>query len=97
MKPLPEIKTVLTAQLADLRRQYHIRELGIFGSYARQQQTSVSDVDILVEFDEVPGLFDFYGLEDHLENLLGIPVDLVRKAVLRPELKEQILREVVYL
>lgn len=54
-----------------------------------------SDIDILVEFEEVPDLFRFLELERYLEGLLGLKVDLVRKKALREELKDTILSEVV--
>ncbi|MEW6380673.1 MAG: nucleotidyltransferase family protein [bacterium] len=73
-----------------------MREIGIFGSYARGEQKKRSDVDILVEFDEVPDLFKFIELERYLEKLLKVKVDLVRKKAIWPELKDLILKEVVY-
>lgn len=56
----------------------------------------MSDVDILVEFEEVPDLFDFIGVERYLEKILRERVDLVRKTAVREELRENILDEVVY-
>lgn len=73
-----------------------MREIGIFGSFARGEQRSRSDIDILVDFDEIPDLFVFIGLADYLEEILCSKVDLVRKPVIRKELREQILNEVVY-
>jgi len=52
-------------------------------------------VDILVEFEEVPGLLKFIDLEDYLSGLLGVKVDLVRKNSIRKELRDTILNEVV--
>ncbi|MCM8768826.1 MAG: nucleotidyltransferase family protein, partial [Candidatus Omnitrophica bacterium] len=74
-----------------------VREIGLFGSYLRGQQRRGSDLDILVEFDTVPGLLRFIELEDYLSRLLGVRVDLVRRASIRKELRERILSEVVML
>jgi len=80
-----------------LQDQYHVNELGIFGSYIRQEQTETSDVDVLVEFSEIPSLLTFVKLEHYLSDNLGVKVDLVHKSGLKPRLGERILAEVVYL
>ena len=92
-----EIREVIEKNKPKLAASYGIRSIGVFGSFARGEQRRRSDVDILVEFDEVPGLLQFVRIEEHLRRLLGRKVDLVRKEALRPELKDHILREIVYL
>ena len=94
---LNEIKTKLSTHKNELRQRYNVKELGIFGSYAREAQKECSDIDILVAFEKTPGLLKFLELENHLSDLLGIAVDLVRKEAIRKELKETILREAVIL
>lgn len=74
-----------------------MKDLGIFGSYVRGNQKKRSDLDLLVEFEEVPSLFKFIELEDYLNEILGVKVDLVRKKALREELKDSILKETVYI
>jgi predicted nucleotidyltransferase len=74
-----------------------VKEIGIFGSYAREVQREGSDIDILVAFEKIPGLLKFLELENHLSDLLGVEVDLVRKEAIREELKEAILRDTVTL
>ena len=69
------------------------RALSLFGSVARNEGTSVSDVDILIDFDSKKGLFGFVSLKNYLEKLLGREVDLVTKNALHPTLKKKILRE----
>lgn len=76
----------------------HLTELGtrhllIFGSTAREQSHSRSDIDILVDFDAKKGLFGFVDLKLYLENLLQCPVDLVSKRALHPALKKRIINE----
>ncbi len=80
-----------------LEDRYKVKKIGVFGSFARGEQKRGSDIDILVEFHEVPDLFEFLNLERYMEKILKKKVDLVRKPVLRKELKKQILHEVVNL
>lgn len=80
-----------------LTEKYKVREIGIFGSFARGEQRKNSDLDILVDFYEIPDLYTFVGLANFLEETLKKKVDLVRKPAIRQELREQILGEVVYL
>lgn len=97
MKTLEEIKQWLVQNKSLLQERYNVRELGIFGSYVRQEQTETSDVDVLVDFSETPSLLKFVNLENYLSDNLGIKVDLVHKAGLKPRIGERILAEVVYL
>ena len=82
-----------------MSRKYRINEIGIFGSIVRGEQKKRSDIDILVEFDEenIPGLLKFIEMERYLEKILRKKVDLVRKGGIRPELRDIILKEVVYI
>jgi len=93
MKTIKEIKGILRNHIEELRQKYKVKEIAIFGSYVRGEQKEVSDVDVLVEFYEVPGLLKFIELERYLENLLGVKVDLVRKGALRKEIRESVLKE----
>jgi hypothetical protein len=63
---------------------YKPRKLGVFGSYARGENTPNSDLDILVEFGVRINLFDLVGLEQELSELLGVRVDLVTERALSP-------------
>lgn len=96
-KTLKEIQQWLMDQKPTLIAQYHIKTLGLFGSYCRQEQTPESDLDILVEFTEIPSLLRFINLENYLSDNLGIKVDLVHQAGLKPRIGERILAEVIYL
>ena len=97
MTSLEEIKTILRQHKEELRAKYKVKEIGVFGSYVQNQQKKQNDVDILVEFEVVPGLLKFIELEDYLSELLGIKVDLVLKSSIREELRDTILQEVVVL
>lgn len=97
MPTLADIEATLQAHLPDLRERYGVATLGVFGSYARGEQTGTSDLDLLVTFTQTPGLFEFVELKQHLEALLGVTVDLGMPEALKPYLKPYILREVQYL
>ncbi|MCL4458228.1 MAG: nucleotidyltransferase family protein [Nitrospirae bacterium] len=97
MKTLEEIKKILTKHKTEVQEKYGVKEIGIFGSFVRGEQKRQSDIDILVEYSEIPDIFLLIDLEDYLRKILKKKVDLVRKGALRPELKDIISKEVVYL
>jgi hypothetical protein len=91
-------ETVLAtlAKLKDeLREDYGVGEIGLFGSIARGEATSDSDIDVLVEFARPIGFFKFLELEEYLTERLGRKVDLVSKKALKPHIGARILEEVV--
>ena len=87
MNSLQEIKDSLARKKQTLAARFRFRELGVFGSCVRGEQHKGSDLDILVDFDEVPDLFEFWRLERYLQRVLGRKVDLVRKPAIRKELR----------
>jgi hypothetical protein len=97
MITIRDIRAILTDHREELEKTYKVRSIGVFGSYVRSEQKKKSDVDIMVEFNETPGLLRFVELEQHLENLLGVKVDLVTKEALKPRIGKRILEEVQYL
>jgi predicted nucleotidyltransferase len=97
MKTFEDIKKKLESHKTEMAKRYKVKEIGIFGSFARGENRRRSDVDILVDFEEMPGFAGLCDLESYIEKLLRRKVDVVRKAALRPELREIILKEVVYL
>ncbi len=97
MRSLREIRKILAEHREELKKKFKVKEIGVFGSFVRGEQRKRSDIDLLVEFDEPPSLFEFMDLEDYLSNLLGLKVDLVTSDALKPRIGERILREVVYL
>jgi uncharacterized protein len=87
---------VLNDNRGILRDEYCVKEIGIFGSVARGEQTALSDVDILVEFSEPVGFFKFIDLENFLARILDKKVDLVTKKALKDVVKDQILKDAIY-
>ncbi len=97
MKKIDAIKTKLKELTPLLKERFKVKRIGIFGSYLRGEEKRGSDVDILVEFVEEPGLFGFLELEDYLSKILKSKVDLVMKSALKPIIGKYILNEVIYL
>ena len=92
-----KIEKIVKENKAVLTKQFKVKEIGIFGSVVRGEDTETSDVDILVEFDEPIGLFKFLELEEYLSDLIGRKVDLVSKKALKPRIGKHILKEVAFL
>ena len=90
-----EILNTLRALKPELAIRYKVKEVGLFGSFVREDQAEGSDVDILVEFDSPIGFFKFLELEEFLGERLGRKVDLVSKKGLKPRIGRRILQEVV--
>lgn len=97
MKTLNEIRQVLSLQKQSICEIYRITEIGIFGSYARGDDTETSDLDILVDYETAPTLIMLVELRDYLSKIFGIKVDVVTKNGLKPRIRERVLAEVVYL
>jgi len=79
-------------------KEFSVKDLYLFGSYARDQAGDASDMDILVDFEpgaEI-GLFAFARLRRRLSELLGKEVDLVTRDAIRAEMRDEILREAVH-
>ncbi|MCI5133875.1 MAG: DNA polymerase beta [Candidatus Electrothrix sp. AW2] len=94
---LDAVKHRLAEQKSLLKNKYKIIRLGIFGSYNRGEQQSGSDVDVLIDYDKAPSLIELIEIENMLSDLLGLKVDLVTSKGLKPQLRQRILDEVVYL
>jgi predicted nucleotidyltransferase len=87
---------ILRQKNAELARQFGVKSLLLFGSVARDEATSASDVDLLVEFDRPVGYFGLFALQDYLEELLGCPVDLGTPNSLKPAIRENIMGEAIH-
>lgn len=72
-----------------------ITYLGVFGSVARGEENSESDIDVLIDFDTTKTFFDLADIKFYFEDSLGRRVDLVRRKSLKPELKPYIERDLI--
>jgi len=80
----------------NLFNQYQIKTLALFGSTARNEAKENSDLDFLVEFNTSPTFDNYMDLKFHLEELFKKPIDLVIKEDLKPIIREQVIKEAVY-
>jgi predicted nucleotidyltransferase len=96
MKQKKVILEKLMEERTLLKTEYQVKSIGIFGSYARDEQVQTSDIDILVEFEGSIGFFKFIKLENYLTEKLGAKVDLVTPDALKPLIKSEIIQETVY-
>ena len=94
-KTISEIRDELKNQMPLLSKQYRVKSMSLFGSYVKGQEKSESDLDILVEYTELPGLIKYIELENRLSDLLGIKVDLVIQDSLKPRIEESVLGEAI--
>ena len=79
-------------KIRPILKKYGIKKAGIFGSSARGESV-VNDLDLLVKIDKKISLLDFIGIQQELEDKLGMKVDLVEYEALKPALKENSLRD----
>jgi len=85
---LKELKPVLF-------QKYSVDKIGYFGSYSRNEQTSKSDIDILVSFKKPIG-WSFFDLQEFLEHELQLKVDLLSEKAVKEKLRQIILNSVRY-
>jgi len=90
-----DILTRLRAALPELRRQWPISRLSLFGSVARGGANATSDLDVLVEFDKPVSLSSFLALEAALAEIAGRRVDLVSRAALKPFIGKHVIGEAI--
>jgi uncharacterized protein len=76
-------------------RSFEVREIGLFGSYARDKQKEGSDIDILVDFEN-PSLHNYFSLKSFLEKLFDCKVDLAFKSTIKPRIRNKVWEETIY-
>jgi hypothetical protein len=81
-----------------LKKEFHISKIGLFGSYARNEQKINSDIDLIIEFEEnTPDLFDIkVGIKQFFKENLNIEVDICREKYIKPLFKKRIQNETIY-
>jgi len=93
-----EILQYLSSNKRIISRKYNLKKIGIFGSFARNEQTAKSDLDLLVEFqDNTPDLADKKEfLRREIQSVFHIPVDICREKYIKPVFRQQILSDAIY-
>jgi len=94
---LKEIKKKLKNIQPELHEKYGVSKIGVFGSFSRGNEVRDSDIDILVEFDKDIDIFEFIALKDFLSEFLSRKIDLVTEDAIKPLMKDDIMKEVVYI
>jgi hypothetical protein len=94
-KSREEILSLLSQNKSNLEDRFKVRRMALFGSYARGDQHSGSDVDILVDIDPSVGL-EFVILAEQIEQLLGLPVELVSRRAIKPNKLKYIEQDLIY-
>jgi uncharacterized protein len=89
-----EILTLVHSHQAQIQA-LGVKSLDLFGSVARDQATTESDVDILIELNDRSGFFEFFQIQHYLEDLLQCPIDLGTIDSLKEHLREPVLNEVI--
>ncbi len=89
LSKLKELKPVL-------QKEYAVKQIGLFGSFADETSSEESDIDILVELEKPIG-WKFLSLEIFLENIFNRKIDLVTKNAIKDQLKDRILKQVNYI
>jgi len=90
-----QLVSKLTKHLGEIRSRYHVKYLGIFGSVARNDIHDGSDVDVLVDFQGSADFDGYMGLKFRLEELFGMPVDLVTRKGLREEIRPYVDKDLI--
>jgi predicted nucleotidyltransferase len=97
MTDINELLKMNRDEILRIAAKYGAHNVRIFGSVARSEAKSESDLDVLVEFEHGRSLMDHAGLMLDLQELLGCKVDVVTEKGLRPRLRERILAEAITL
>lgn len=95
MESKGEILNMLKGLLPEIQERYHVRSLALFGSFARDESSVESDVDVLVDFKKGASLFDLTGLGCFLEDALQKKVDVVSRKALRKEISESVYHDAI--
>jgi predicted nucleotidyltransferase len=95
MTTLTEIKDKLTILKPILQKKYPLESMAIFGSYARNEQTDASDVDVMVELNGEMG-FNFIKMANEIEDYLGIKTDVLTKRSMKPKFYSRIENNLIY-
>ena len=93
---LKSITSSIDQELPNLRQDFFVDKIGVFGSFVHGEATDKSDIDVLVDLSEPISMFHFLDLEEKLSQILGRKVDLVTTKALKPAIRDQILSDVVY-
>ena len=90
-----DVLDILRTHKPTLAERFGVTELALFGSFARDEATERSDVDVLVRYDGPATSRSYFGVQFYIEDLLDRRVDLVTEKALRSEFRPYVEREAV--
>jgi predicted nucleotidyltransferase len=90
------VLSALHGHLHEIQARFGVKRLTLFGSAARDDMRSGSDVDVLVQFEGRPTFDGYMDLKAYLEDLLGASVDLVTEKALKPRMRPIVEKDMVH-
>jgi len=95
-KDREQVLAFLRAHKDELRTRFGVTQLGLVGSYARDEARDESDIDIVVSLHSDNTFRSFFGLLHFLQDNLQARIDLATEASLKPQVRESILKDIRY-
>ena len=90
-----ELNEEIKKKIISILIKHGIKKILVFGSYARNEATPKSDLDLIVEFPEGTSLLDHVGIEIELSEALNMKIDLLSRNGISPYIKNQVLKEAI--
>ena len=90
-----QVIETLQSHRQTLAERFGVTSLALFGSFARDQATEASDIDILAEFESAPSWRLYFGAQAYLQDVLGRPVDLATIAEVREEMRPYVAKDAI--
>ena len=97
MKDLKKIKEILIKHKKFLKEKYDIKNIRIFGSYAKGKEGKDSDIDLIIEFYKTKSLMELVRIENILKTILEAKVDLLTEDSISPYMVSEIKNEAIYI
>ncbi len=95
MKSELQIKEEIKEKIISILVKHGIKRILVFGSYARNEATPKSDLDLIVDFPEGTSLLDHVGIEIELSEALNMKIDLLSQNGISPYIKDHVLKEAI--
>ncbi len=96
MKTKSEVLKILETDFQFLRENFHVDKIGLFGSYARQEQSEKSDLDLLINFETTPDFIQLVELEEYLSDLLDIKVEILTSGGIKDRVRANIMKDMEF-
>ena len=94
---LREIKNKIFSKKDYLLKTYGVEKIGIFGSFARNEATNKSDLDVLITLKEPISYFKFFDLEKEIELLVGKKIDLATNEAIKSTIRPNVMKDLIFI